>query len=97
MIQKIADECGLTHVQLHGDEDNYQIRRLNIPSIKSLGVTSESDMKNAQEYETDYILFDSPKEKFHGGNGKTFSWELLAAYAKRITRENDISWWIKCS
>lgn len=78
MIQKIADECGLTHVQLHGDEDNYQIERLNIPSIKALGVTSESDMKNAQVYETEFILFDSPKEKFHGGNGKTFSWELLA-------------------
>ncbi|HDR7775782.1 TPA: N-(5'phosphoribosyl)anthranilate isomerase [Bacillus tropicus] len=89
MIQKIADECGLTHVQLHGDEDNYQIRRLNIPSIKSLGVTSESDMKNAQGYETDYILFDSPKEKFHGGNGKTFSWELLAHMPKEL-REKTI-------
>ncbi|MES5953918.1 phosphoribosylanthranilate isomerase [Bacillus fungorum] len=78
VIRKIVDECGLTHVQLHGDEDNHQIRRLNIPSIKALGVISESDMKNAQAYETDYILFDSPKEKFYGGNGKTFSWELLA-------------------
>ncbi|HFK1681661.1 phosphoribosylanthranilate isomerase [Bacillus sp. SRB1LM] len=87
MIQKIADECGLTHVQLHGDEDNYQIRRLNIPSIKSLGVTSESDMKNAQGYETDYILFDSPKEKFYGGNGKTFSWELLGHMPKELRKK----------
>ncbi|MDA1654306.1 phosphoribosylanthranilate isomerase [Bacillus cereus group sp. TH150LC] len=87
MIRKIADECGLTHVQLHGDEDNYQIRRLNIPSIKSLGVTSESDMKNAQGYETDYILFDSPKEKFYGGNGKTFSWELLGHMPKELRKK----------
>ncbi|PFN00790.1 phosphoribosylanthranilate isomerase [Bacillus cereus] len=87
VIQKIADECGLTHVQLHGDEDNYQIIRLNIPSIKSLGVTSESDMKNAQGYETDYILFDSPKEKFHGGNGKTFSWELLGHMPKELRKK----------
>ncbi|MGA5658869.1 phosphoribosylanthranilate isomerase [Bacillus bombysepticus] len=87
VIQKIADECGLTHVQLHGDEDNYQIRRLNILSIKSLGVTSESDMKNAQGYETDYILFDSPKEKFHGGNGKTFSWELLGHMPKELRKK----------
>ncbi|ASZ65020.1 phosphoribosylanthranilate isomerase [Bacillus cereus] len=87
VIQKIADECGLTHVQLHGDEDNYQIIRLNIPSIKSLGVTSESDMKNAQRYETDYILFDSPKEKFHGGNGKTFSWELLGHMPKELRKK----------
>ncbi|MEK4618526.1 phosphoribosylanthranilate isomerase [Bacillus sp. FSL K6-0273] len=87
VIQKIADECGLTHVQLHGDEDNYQIRRLNILCIKSLGVTSESDMKNAQRYETDYILFDSPKEKFHGGNGKTFSWELLGHMPKELRKK----------
>ncbi|MFI8674829.1 phosphoribosylanthranilate isomerase [Bacillus thuringiensis] len=87
VIQKIADECGLTHVQLHGDEDNYQIIRLNILCIKSLGVTSESDMKNAQRYETDYILFDSPKEKFHGGNGKTFSWELLGHMPKELRKK----------
>ncbi|MEB8570419.1 phosphoribosylanthranilate isomerase [Bacillus cereus] len=87
VIRKIADECELTHVQLHGDEDNHQIRRLNIPSIKSLGVTSESDMKNAQRYETDYILFDSPKEKFHGGNGKTFSWELLGHMPKELRKK----------
>ncbi|WP_242212683.1 phosphoribosylanthranilate isomerase [Bacillus cereus group sp. BfR-BA-01383] len=78
MIQKIADECGLTHVQLHGDEDNHQIRRLNIPSIKAVGVAVEKNIEHAKKYETDYLLFDSPKEKFHGGNGKTFSWELLA-------------------
>lgn len=89
VIQKIADECGLTHVQLHGDEDNHQIRRLNISSIKALGVTSEGDMKNAQAYEVDYILFDSPKEKFHGGNGKEFSWELLAHMPKEL-REKTI-------
>lgn len=76
-------------MQLHGDEDNHQIRRLNIPSIKALGVTSEIDMKNAQAYKTDYILFDSPKERFHGGNGKTFSWELLAHMPKEL-REKTI-------
>lgn len=87
VIQKIADECGLTHVQLHGDEDNHQIKRVNIPSIKSLGVISEDDMKNAQTYEADYILFDSPKEKFHGGNGKTFSWELLEHMPKELRKK----------
>ncbi|MBJ8104005.1 MULTISPECIES: phosphoribosylanthranilate isomerase [Bacillus cereus group] len=89
VIQKIADECGLTHVQLHGDEDNHQIRRLNIPSIKALGVALEQDMERAKKYETDYMLFDSPKEKFHGGNGKTCSWELLAHMPKAL-REKTI-------
>ncbi|MGH1286917.1 phosphoribosylanthranilate isomerase [Bacillus toyonensis] len=87
VVQKIAEECGLTHVQLHGSEDNHQIRRLNIPSIKALGVTSEVDMKNAQTYEADYILFDSPREKFHGGNGKTFSWEILEQMPNELRKK----------
>ncbi|HDX9612170.1 TPA: phosphoribosylanthranilate isomerase [Bacillus toyonensis] len=87
VVQKIAEECGLTHVQLHGSEDNHQIRRLNIPSIKALGVTSEADMKNAQTYEADYILFDSPREKFHGGNGKTFSWEILGQMPNELRKK----------
>lgn len=48
VIQKIAEECGLTHVQLHGDEDNHQIRRLNIPSIKAVGVALEKDIECAK-------------------------------------------------
>ncbi|MEA1009819.1 phosphoribosylanthranilate isomerase [Bacillus cereus] len=87
VIQKIADECGLTHVQLHGDEDNHQIRKLNIPSIKGVGVAVEKDIEHAKKYETDYLLFDSPKEKFHGGNGKTFSWELLAHMPKELRKK----------
>ncbi|KEK22219.1 phosphoribosylanthranilate isomerase [Bacillus gaemokensis] len=77
VIQKIAEECGLTHVQLHGEEENHHIRRLNIPSIKAVGVNSEQDIPQMVGYETNYILFDSPKGKFQGGNGKTFSWKLL--------------------
>ena len=76
-IKNIVTHCGLTHVQLHGDEQNHHIKRLNIPSIKAVGVSSREDIERAEEYETDFILFDSPKEQFHGGNGKTFSWEFL--------------------
>ncbi|MGG5736771.1 MULTISPECIES: phosphoribosylanthranilate isomerase [Bacillus cereus group] len=89
VIRKIAEECGLTHVQLHGDEDNHYIGRLKISSIKAVGVALEQDMEHAKKYETDYMLFDSPKEKFYGGNGKTFSWELLAHMPKAL-REKTI-------
>ncbi|PEB52856.1 phosphoribosylanthranilate isomerase [Bacillus pseudomycoides] len=86
-MQKIAAECGLTHVQLHGDEENYHIKRLNIPSIKAVGVGSEADIIKAASYETDYVLFDSPKEKFRGGNGKTFSWKLLEHIPKELQKK----------
>ncbi|PEZ02268.1 phosphoribosylanthranilate isomerase [Bacillus sp. AFS018417] len=87
VIQKIVTYCGLTHVQFHGDEQNHHIKRLNIPSIKAVGVSSREDIERAQEYETDFILFDSPKEKFHGGNGKTFSWELLQHMPNAIRKK----------
>ncbi|MFJ8530206.1 phosphoribosylanthranilate isomerase [Bacillus sp. NPDC094106] len=86
-MQKIAAECGLTHVQLHGDEEDYYIKRLNIPSIKAVGVGSEADIIKATSYETDYVLFDSPKEKFRGGNGKTFSWKLLEHIPKELQKK----------
>ena len=86
-MQKIAAECGLTHVQLHGDEENYHIERLNIPSIKAVGVGSEADIIKATSHETDYILFDSPKEKFCGGNGKIFSWKLLEHIPKELQKK----------
>ncbi|MEH7456487.1 phosphoribosylanthranilate isomerase [Bacillus sp. JJ1127] len=86
-MQKIAAECGLTHVQLHGDEEDYYIKRLNIPSIKAIGVGSGADIIKATSYETDYVLFDSPKEKFRGGNGKTFSWKLLEHSPKELQKK----------
>ncbi|WP_142306644.1 phosphoribosylanthranilate isomerase [Bacillus pseudomycoides] len=87
VIQKIVNDCGLTHVQLHGDEGNHYIRRLNIPSIKAIGVHSSEDIKQATNYEADFILFDSPKDKFHGGNGKTFSWQLLERMPNTVRKK----------
>lgn len=87
VIQNIVNDCGLTHVQLHGEEGNHHIKRLNIPSIKALGVNSSEEIKQAVDYEADFILFDSPKEKFHGGNGKTFSWLLLEHMSGEIRKK----------
>ncbi|MEN1935677.1 phosphoribosylanthranilate isomerase [Paenibacillus sp. 102] len=87
VIQKIVNDCGLTHVQLHGDEGNHHIRRLNIPSIKAIGVHSSENIEQSPGYEADFLLFDSPKEKFHGGNGKTFSWQLLEHMPNAIRKK----------
>ncbi|WP_439742673.1 phosphoribosylanthranilate isomerase [Bacillus pseudomycoides] len=87
VIQKIVNDCGLTHVQLHGDEGNHHIRRLNIPSIKAIGVHLSEDIKQATNYKADFLLFDSPKEKFHGGNGKIFSWKLLDDMPNEIRKK----------
>lgn len=35
----------------------------------------------------DYILFDSLKEKFYGGNGKIFLWELFRDMLKELWKK----------
>lgn len=87
-IEHTVSYCGLTHVQLHGEEQNNFIKNLNIPSIKALAMSSSADIEVAKQYETDFILFDSPKEKYHGGNGKTFSWEIIQGLPNELRRRS---------
>lgn len=87
-IEHTASYCELTHAQLHGEEENDLIKSLNIPSIKALGMHANEDVKRAKQYETNFILFDSPKEKYHGGNGKTFSWKLVQSLPDELRRRS---------
>ncbi|CAM4096240.1 N-(5'-phosphoribosyl)anthranilate isomerase [Bacillus manliponensis] len=87
-IEHTASYCGLTHVQLHGEEDNNLVKNLNIPSIKALGMHTSADVEQAARYETDFLLFDSPKEKYYGGNGKTFSWEIVKNLPDELRRKS---------
>ncbi|EOW9526929.1 phosphoribosylanthranilate isomerase [Bacillus cytotoxicus] len=87
-MEGIATYCKLTHIQLHGDENDHLIKRLNIPSIKAVGIGNRQDVEQINRYETNYILFDSPKETFRGGNGKTFSWELLTELPKNLRKKS---------
>lgn len=75
-IAEIAEKVGLTHVQLHGEEQcslySGQGKRL----IKSVSVRSKADIEKVQEVEADYILLDSPPGLYKGGNGTSFNWSL---------------------
>lgn len=76
-IEEIVQKTGLTMVQLHGDEEPEVCKKFSVPVIKALGVSSKKDCKKIQEYPCEYILLDSPKGKYRGGNGETFPWELV--------------------
>ncbi|WP_066048003.1 phosphoribosylanthranilate isomerase [Robertmurraya korlensis] len=80
-IQDIIDMTGLTMVQLHGDEDPETCKKFSVPVIKALGVSSKKDCEKIQEYPCEYILLDSPKGKYRGGNGETFPWEMVDSEA----------------
>ena len=76
-------------IQLHGDESPARVaeikRRTQRPIIKALGVAAANDLETAQAYEgvADWFLFDAKPtdDGLPGGNGETFDWQLLDAYA----------------
>lgn len=84
-LEAIFEQVGLTHLQLHGDESPEFCQSLGYPVIKAMGVRSKEDLEKIAEYDTDYILLDSPFGKYRGGNGTTFDWNLLEK--KQIPKE----------
>lgn len=77
-IEKIVEETGINVVQLHGDETPEFCSGFSVPVIKALSIASEEDLQEIETYNCDYILLDSPKGKYRGGNGIAFDWRLLA-------------------
>ncbi|OCA90797.1 N-(5'-phosphoribosyl)anthranilate isomerase [Bacillus sp. FJAT-27225] len=76
-IEEIAAFCGLTHIQLHGEESQEFIDELRYPAIKALNINGRRDLLKIGEYRTEYILLDSPKGTYRGGSGLSFDWEFL--------------------
>lgn len=73
-VQRIAQYAGLTHLQLHGQEQPENFAGINLPILKSIHVSDRQDIKKNASLQADYLLLDSPPEKYQGGNGVTFDW-----------------------
>jgi len=75
-MTEIANFVGLDFLQLHGNEPSSVAERLSLPVIKAFSVDS---IKHCEiwSYPCEYYLIDSPKEKYHGGSGKTFDWKIV--------------------
>lgn len=77
-----AAEMGIIDlVQLHGDEGNAYIAELKkickLPIIKAVHVQDENDIKRADYYNCDYLLFDTYSQSAYGGTGRQFNTQLL--------------------
>ncbi|MDZ5473749.1 phosphoribosylanthranilate isomerase [Bacillus sp. 31A1R] len=76
-IERVIELAGLTAVQLHGDESPEFCTHFTVPVIKAFSISNKEDLKKVDEYECDYVLLDSPRGNYHGGNGTSFDWSLL--------------------
>jgi phosphoribosylanthranilate isomerase len=82
-IAEAADHCGLTLVQLHGDEGpsfcSEVSRRTGCRLVKAFRVRSGAEIRAAAAFRTDFHLFDAYRPGAPGGTGESFDWELVSA------------------
>lgn len=76
-INHIAQSVGLTHVQLHGNEEQLLIDKVNHPVIKAVRVKSNFDFSQLKPYSGCTILLDTFSDKELGGTGLTFDWNTI--------------------
>jgi phosphoribosylanthranilate isomerase len=79
-VASTADRCGLTLVQLHGDEGpaycREAARRTGCKVMKAVRVRDAAQVRDLQRFHTDFHLLDAYSPRTPGGTGETFAWEL---------------------
>jgi len=76
-INQISQKIGLTHIQLHGNEDIDFASQIILPVIKSFRIDEQFDFKKLHEYKNCEFLLDSFSHEALGGTGKSFNWNLI--------------------
>lgn len=76
VIEATVKEAGLNMIQLHGDEPPEFCNGFSIPVIKAISIETRDDLRKLNDFPCDYILLDSPKGKYRGGNGIKFDWRI---------------------
>lgn len=84
-VLKIARDCRLDLLQLHGDESPDYCKGLNkyYKIIKAVRVGGEAGLKGLGRYPADAFLLDSCVKGKSGGTGVKFDW-ALAVKAKKL-------------
>ncbi len=92
-MNRIAEQCGLDLLQLHGDEPWSLCRALLRPAIKALRVAADADpgrLMDDLERELPpllagggHCLMESQVAGRYGGTGQQMNWMLASAVAKQ--------------
>ncbi|WP_102275023.1 phosphoribosylanthranilate isomerase [Cytobacillus massiliigabonensis] len=79
-IEKIVEDTGINAIQLHGDESPDECTGFSTPVIKAISIGTAKDLLKVDNYGCEYLLLDSPKGKYRGGNGTAFDWSVAAGH-----------------
>lgn len=87
-IEEAVRVCGLTAVQLHGEETPeycLDVRRLTgVKVIKAVRVSDAQSVAGVVRFDSDLVLLDTYHPELRGGTGKIFDWELAAALPESL-------------
>ena len=85
-VRQIANESGITALQLHGDESPDYCRELaaNHEVIKSLAVSNDFDLQTALRYQVHAIMLDTKHNTLRGGTGRAFDWSIAQQVSKIV-------------
>ncbi|MFZ5765316.1 MAG: phosphoribosylanthranilate isomerase [Thermodesulfobacteriota bacterium] len=80
-VQEIAQYCGLTMLQLHGDESPEYCRQFPLRVIKAFQVRPGFSGEDLQPYErvAAGFLLDTYHKELAGGTGESFDWSVVAS------------------
>ena len=84
-VALLADRCGLTVLQLHGDEGpsycREAARRTGCRVMKAVAIKDAASLRRLRAYrEVDLHLVDTHAPGLRGGSGRTFDWELARTH-----------------
>lgn len=77
-VKEIAENCGLTTLQFHGEESSSYCEWFKQKVVKAFRVKDKSVLEKAVQYQdkVDGYLLDTYSPSKYGGTGKTFDWSI---------------------
>lgn len=85
---RIADEAGITALQLHGDESPGYCREVAADHyvIKAFAVSDDFNIDVIKSYDVEAIMLDTRHDKLRGGTGQRFDWSIAQQLSKHVPK-----------
>ena len=87
-VLNIANEAGVTALQLHGDESPEYCGQLARDRyvIKTLAVANDFDLQTVAAYDVEAIMLDTKHIALRGGTGQVFDWSIAREVNKVVPK-----------
>jgi phosphoribosylanthranilate isomerase len=82
-VKAVAEQCGLSALQFHGEESPEDLQEYRLPVIKTLKVAAAADLERMAGYRVAAFLLDSPSRWSEGEARPPIPWEVAAEAARR--------------